>query len=69
VGALTLSCMVRALLICSEDECTAVFEAYGSLEDVERLACDCGCGLHVVGWPEPVANGASPEVELTLLAA
>lgn len=61
--------MVRALLICSDDECTAVFEAYGELPDVERLACECGCGLAVVGWPEAVANGRSVEVELTLIAA
>ena len=61
--------MVRALLICSDDECTAVFEAYGALADVEGLACECGCGLAVVGWPEPVANGRSVEAELTLIAA
>jgi hypothetical protein len=62
--------MVRAVLICSDDECTAVFEAYGTLADVERLACECGCGLAVVGWPEPVSSGGvRSELELTLLAA
>jgi hypothetical protein len=69
VGALTLKRMVRALLICSDDDCTAVFEAYGSLAEVESLACECGCGLQVVGWPEPAGNGGPVEVELTLLAA
>ena len=58
--------MVRAVLICSDDECPAVFEAFGSLEQVERLACHCGCGLQVLGWPEPAEEG-SPE--LTPLAA
>jgi hypothetical protein len=61
--------MVRAVLICSDDDCTAVFEAFGALEDVERLACECGCGLAVVGWPEAVANGGPHELELTLIAA
>lgn len=61
--------MVRALLICSDDGCTAVFEAYGSLAEVESLACECGCGLAVVGWPEAVGNGGSPELELTVVAA
>ena len=59
--------MVRALLICSDDECTAVYEAIGPLVEVERMACECGCGLAVVGWPEPVE--AEDELELTLLAA
>jgi hypothetical protein len=60
--------MVRALLICSDDACTALFEAYGQLEDIEALACSCGCGLAVVGWPESVAEEQA-EAELTLLAA
>jgi hypothetical protein len=58
--------VVRAILICSDDECTAVFEAYGELEEVEALACGCGCGLAIVGWPEP-AEGR--EFELALIAA
>jgi hypothetical protein len=58
--------LVRAVLICSDDECTAVFEASGELEEVEALACSCGCGLAIVGWPEPAeARG----LELTLIAA
>jgi hypothetical protein len=60
--------MVRALLICSDDGCTAVFEAIGSAEEVETLACECGCGLAVVGWPEVVSqNGRVEAVELTLV--
>jgi hypothetical protein len=62
--------VVRALLICSDDACTALYEAYGPLEDVETLACSCGCGLAVVGWPQQLSqNGGAPELELTLLAA
>jgi hypothetical protein len=65
-----MTSMVRALLTCSEDDCTEVFEAYGRLEDIEALACECGCGLAVVGWPDSVnelpSNGT---VELVPLAA
>jgi hypothetical protein len=69
VGVFNLKRMVRAVLFCSDDDCTAVFEAYGELEEVERLACECGCGLQVLGWPEPVGNGRGAELELTLIAA
>ena len=40
--------MFRALLICSDMGCGEVFEAYGSLEELEALACDCGCSLEVI---------------------
>jgi hypothetical protein len=65
-GAHPVVAVVRALLICSDDECTAVYEAHGRLEEIEALACSCGCGLAVVGWPEPAEAG---ELELTVLAA
>jgi hypothetical protein len=45
-----------AVLVCSDDECTERFEAYGSLAELEALACDCGCALQIVGWAEPVAS-------------
>ena len=48
--------LYRALLFCSDDDCTEVFEAHGTLEELESLACDCGCGLQIVGPPEPVAE-------------
>lgn len=57
---------MRALLICSDDDCTALYEAFGPLEEVETLACGCGCGLAILGWPEPVEHAA---LELTLIAA
>ncbi|HEY1596909.1 MAG TPA: hypothetical protein VGF74_16045 [Thermoleophilaceae bacterium] len=59
---------MRALLICSDDACTALYEVYGPLEELETLACSCGCGLAVVGWPEPVED-APDGLELNLLAA
>jgi hypothetical protein len=62
--------VVRALLICSDDGCTALYEAHGRLEEIETLACECGCGLAIVGWPEPLpVNGRVPALELTLVAA
>ena len=44
--------MFHAVLICSENDCTEVFEAYGSLEELEALACDCGCALEILGISE-----------------
>ena len=40
--------MFRALLICADGECAEVFEAYGSLEELEAIACDCGCSLDLL---------------------
>ncbi len=63
--------MVYALLTCSDEECTAVYEAYGRLAEIEALACECGCGLAIVGWPEEVEEVASfpGSLELTFIAA
>jgi hypothetical protein len=38
----------RALLLCADGDCAEVFEAYGSLEELETLACDCGCSLELL---------------------
>ena len=48
--------MVRARLVCSDEDCEEVFEALGPLEEVEALACECGCSLQVLAWPEPVGD-------------
>jgi len=57
----TISTMFLALLICSDDECTHERETWGTLDDLEALACDCGCALQVISLsevefvePEPV---------------
>jgi len=63
-----LEAMFRARLICSDDDCTEVFEAYGALAELEALACECGCGLAVVGFPLWV-NDAVDGVELDPVAA
>ena len=40
--------MFRALLVCADGDCAEVFEAYGPLEELEALACDCGCTLELL---------------------
>jgi hypothetical protein len=37
-------------LSCHDSRCTAVFEAYGALDDLETLECDCGCALQIVRY-------------------
>ncbi|HVE67097.1 MAG TPA: hypothetical protein VNB64_00815 [Solirubrobacteraceae bacterium] len=60
--------MVHALLACHDTDCTTVYEAYGPLEELESLACDCGCALGIVRYlGEP--DTAPSAVELIRLAA
>jgi hypothetical protein len=58
--------MFRALLICSDEGCAELFEAYGSLEELEALACDCGCSLEILTLDE--AEAAQPGFDLVPLA-
>ena len=51
--------MFRALLICGESDCAEVFEAYGPLEELEALACDCGCTFELLEISE-VEEAAHP---------
>ena len=48
----TIVAMFRALLFCSDDDCSDTFEAYGTLEELQALACECGCGLEIVSLEE-----------------
>ncbi|HEX2016426.1 MAG TPA: hypothetical protein VGN69_07005 [Solirubrobacteraceae bacterium] len=66
--------MLIATLICSEERCPAEFEARAAtLRELEALACDCGCALAVVGWPDEDPQHPEPDVgagvELVFLAA
>jgi hypothetical protein len=57
-----------ARLICSDPACAAAFEGRArTLGDLETLACECGCGLAVLGWPDDVEERAGA-LELVLLA-
>jgi hypothetical protein len=44
--------MFYALLVCSDAECAAEIETWGSLEELEAQACDCGCTLELVSVSE-----------------
>ena len=53
--------MLFALLICTNGDCDAQYEAIGIPEDLEGLACEfCACTLQAVGWSEAAPNGAGP---------
>jgi hypothetical protein len=54
--------MLHALLICSDEECTDSFEAWGTLEELEALACDCGCTLQVISLSE--LGGVEAQLDL-----
>jgi hypothetical protein len=41
-----------ATLICSDVDCAEELEAWGTLEELDALACDCGCVYVVVGIAE-----------------
>ena len=48
-----------ARLICSDPACAEELTAEASsLRELEVLACDCGCGLEVLGWPDALDAGA-----------
>ncbi|MFL5840837.1 MAG: hypothetical protein ACJ77Z_10360 [Thermoleophilaceae bacterium] len=44
--------IVRAKLFCTDPACDAVYEAIGRLEELETLACFCGGGLEIAGFPD-----------------
>jgi hypothetical protein len=61
--------MFHALLVCSESECGELFEAFGPYEELDSLACECGCGLMVLAWPTPIEEESSSALELYQLSA
>ena len=61
--------MVRARLFCSDPRCTATFEAIGPIEELEALACSCGGGLEIIGFPEDADGPLQGRFELLPLAA
>jgi hypothetical protein len=56
--------MLHALLICSDDDCTDEFEAWGTLEELEGLACECGCGLQLISVGEAARDWRAGELVL-----
>ena len=61
--------IVKARLFCSNDACEAVFEAIGPLEELEALACSCGGGLEITGFPHESERPRHGRFELLPLAA
>lgn len=63
--------MLVARLICSDEACADAFEARAAtLAELDALACECGCALQVLGWPDAEEEPAEHvEVELLLVAA
>ena len=45
--------MFVARLICSDTDCAEEQEIHaGSLAELERLLCDCGCAFELIAWPD-----------------
>jgi hypothetical protein len=50
-----------ALLVCTDVDCGAHYEASGHPDDLDALCCElCDCTLQAVGWAEAAPNGAAP---------
>ncbi len=59
--------MLWVTLICSDGECEYVVETAGELEELEAMACDCGCALQVISISEVAENAMSRDRGLELL--
>ena len=45
--------MFVARLICSDERCAEEVAAEAAtLRELEILACECGCALEIVAWPD-----------------
>jgi hypothetical protein len=61
--------ILHARLICSDEACAEEIEAYGTrLEEVEALACECGCAMQIIAVSEVRFERAAAPVVLTLAA-
>jgi hypothetical protein len=69
-GPPTIPRMVfHALLICSDEACAEEIEAFGTrLEELEAMACECGCALQLLAVSEIEFERAAPPVVLDLAA-
>ena len=65
-----MSAVVHAVLLCSDERCAAIYEAYGPLEEIEAWACDCGCSLAILRGPYEVERPAGDQAgDVVLVAA
>ena len=59
----------HALLICTDESCAEELEAYGTrLEELEALACECGCVLQLMAVSEIEFERARAPAALDLAA-
>jgi hypothetical protein len=56
--------MFHATLICSDGDCAETFEAWGTLDELEALACDCGCTLEILTLDECADGDRRLELQL-----
>ena len=57
--------MLYAILICSDPDCARELE--GSADELETMACECGCTLQALAFyelEEVEARLAAPDLEL-----
>jgi hypothetical protein len=54
--------MFLALLVCSDEACAHEVETWGALEELETLACECGCALQLIALSEVEFVEAEPPV-------
>jgi hypothetical protein len=58
-----------ARLVCSDAACAAVVAGRAAdVRELEAVACACGCGLQVLGWPDAEDGGGDGALELVVLA-
>ena len=59
----------HALLICSDEACAEELEAFGMrLEELEALACECGCALQLIAVSGVEFERAAPPAALDMAA-
>lgn len=50
--------MFVARLLCSDTDCAEEQEVLvDTLDELERLLCDCGCALALIAWPDWAQDG------------
>ena len=59
----------RAKVVCTDAGCDAVYEAIGRIGELEALACFCGGGLEIIGFPDDSGEADRAGFELLPLAA
>jgi hypothetical protein len=60
-----MTSMWLARLVCSDESCAQELDVYAArLEELERLGCDCGCAMQILGWADAVEDADAYAVVL-----